>query len=262
MPNSEAIQTHPERIPLESLWVDVFPNRESFIARLIHEAQQPGLTHAYNVNINAANLAHYNPEFCRAMAKADIIFSDGAGISWGAQLLGYESFPRFTYFEWGPVALKAFADEGLKVFWLGSEPWIGPAYINYLDVNMPEHTVVGTFHGYLKNAPEAEEQAFKAINDCQPDILFVGMGMPLQEIWIERHRERLEAMNIKLILPQGAGMDYFAGKVSRCPQWIGDIGLEWLYRLGVEPRRLFKRYVVGNPQFMMRMLVQRFSKKS
>jgi N-acetylglucosaminyldiphosphoundecaprenol N-acetyl-beta-D-mannosaminyltransferase len=258
---SQPITLSPPRIPVESLWVDAFPNVESFVARQVAEAQTPGLMRFYHLNIHGANMAYSHPAFRDAMAQADLIFCDGAGIAKGAKLLGHPSFPRFTYADWGPVALKAYQQAGLKVFWLGGEPWVGPAYMNYLDEHMPEHPVVGTFHGYLTNHPEETRKALEAIAASKPDVLFVGMGMPYQELWITEHAEALASLGIKLVMPLGAAMDYFVGKISRCPQWMGDNGLEWLYRLYAEPRRLFKRYVIGNPQFMARMLWQKLQGK-
>ena len=89
------------------------------------------------------------------------------------------------------------------------------------------------------------------INNCEVDVLMVGLGMPLQEQWIE---ENWSFLNSSVALPVGAAIDYFAGEVYRAPRWITGIGLEWLARLVVEPRRLWRRYLIGNFKFFYRLI--------
>ena len=113
-----------------------------------------------------------------------------------------------------------------------------------------------THHGYFNKTldhPE-NEAVISAINAAKPDILLVGFGMPIQEKWIMENFDRLD---VKVFLPVGAAFDYISGNVPRAPRWMTDHGLEWLGRLIIEPRRLWKRYLIGIPLFFWRVLKQR-----
>lgn len=109
-------------------------------------------------------------------------------------------------------------------------------------------------HGFFDKGTESAEsrEVVAMINAAKPDILVVGFGMPAQEKWIA---ENLSQLNVHLAIPVGAFFDYLAEDVVRAPRWMTDNGLEWLGRLFIEPRRLWKRYIVGNPLFLWRILI-------
>jgi exopolysaccharide biosynthesis WecB/TagA/CpsF family protein len=98
------------------------------------------------------------------------------------------------------------------------------------------------------------ERVIRRVNDCHPDVLFVALGMPTQELWIARN---LEQLNVHAILPAGSMMEYVAGRKTTAPTWMAMNGLEWLHRLGQEPGRLWRRYLIGNPAFIAGVIVQR-----
>ena len=117
--------------------------------------------------------------------------------------------------------------------------------------------VIGTHHGYFNKTPghPQNEAVIKSINAAKPDILLIGFGMPIQEKWIMENYDRLD---VKVFMPVGAAFDYVSGNVRRAPRWMTDHGLEWLGRLIIEPRRLWKRYIIGIPLFFYRVLLQKF----
>jgi N-acetylglucosaminyldiphosphoundecaprenol N-acetyl-beta-D-mannosaminyltransferase len=117
--------------------------------------------------------------------------------------------------------------------------------------------IVGIQDGYFnKTAGSAENEAVvRDINAAHPDILIVGLGMPLQEKWLLDNWNQMDA---QVALPVGAMIDYLAHETRRAPRWMTDHGLEWLGRLVYEPGRLWERYLVGNPRFLLRVLVHRF----
>ena len=92
------------------------------------------------------------------------------------------------------------------------------------------------------------------INEHQPDILLVGMGTPQQEVWVERHFDEVDA---KVVWTVGALFEYVSGRIKRAPHWMSDNGLEWIFRLAVEPRRMWRRYLLGNPVFLHRVMEER-----
>lgn len=115
---------------------------------------------------------------------------------------------------------------------------------------------VGSHHGYFTRGEE--QRIVSLINESQADLLMVAMGMPKQELWI---LENFGALNVKLVMNAGSCFDYVAGSKHRCPGWMGRMGLEWLYRLLQDPRRLWKRYLVGNPLFLVRVILQKLERK-
>ena len=121
----------------------------------------------------------------------------------------------------------------------------------------PGLRIAGTYHGYFDKTPGSPENeaVLQRINAARPNILILGFGMPLQERWLLENWERVDA---NLALTGGAVFDYLSGELRRPPRWMTEHGLEWLGRMLIEPRRLWRRYVVGNPLFLWRVLLQRF----
>src|SRR5205807_8341367 len=106
-------------------------------------------------------------------------------------------------------------------------------------------------HGYFAMGSHHDDRVVEHINSCRPDILLVGMGTPKQELWVQRHADRL---NVDVVWTVGALFDFVSGRVPRAPGWLADNGLEWIFRLAVEPRRMWRRYLLGNPIFLSRVL--------
>ena len=115
-----------------------------------------------------------------------------------------------------------------------------------------------THHGYFNKTNEENEIIIKKINNFYTDILIVGFGMPIQEKWILKNMSKL---NAKVYLNGGAFLDWISGLNKQAPYWVTHLGFEWLYRLIKEPNRLFKRYIVGNPLFIYRVIKERLSSK-
>jgi N-acetylglucosaminyldiphosphoundecaprenol N-acetyl-beta-D-mannosaminyltransferase len=242
---------HPDRIWIDGLPVDPFPTLESFFERVVYEATQPEQRLFFNVNVHAANLAYRLPRYKNLLLNAHAVFCDGAGIVLASKILPGQPIPgRYTAADYLPELLKKLAEEGLTAYFLCGEPGVADQAMAILSRQVPNHTVVGWHHGFILKDAELEKRVLHKINDLNPDILFVGFGMPLQEYWLEEHRHEL---NVKLLFPLGATLDYLSKKVPRCPAWMGNTGLEWLFRLGLEPKRMFERYVLGNPAFLMRV---------
>jgi N-acetylglucosaminyldiphosphoundecaprenol N-acetyl-beta-D-mannosaminyltransferase len=125
-----------------------------------------------------------------------------------------------------------------------------------LKARFPDLRIVSTHHDYFDKTPgSAENEAvIEQINAVKPNILIVGFGMPLQERWLMENWDHIDA---NVALTGGAVFDYVSGELQRAPRWMTDNGLEWLGRLLIEPRRLWKRYLIGNPLFIWRVLKQR-----
>lgn len=205
-------------------------------------------------NVHAVNLAWSDPSHRDVLNRADLVLNDGKGVLLAARLLG-ERFPAdlngnvFT-----PMVLRLAAERGWPVFFLGAAPGVADRARTTLMRELPGLKVVGTQDGYF--APTDLGRVIDEIHESGARLLVVGMGMPQQERWLHDH---LESTGVSLGVTAGAFFDFEVGEVARAPAWMNKIGLEWLFRLIVEPRRLWRRYLVGNPIFIYRVIRQRFS---
>ena len=210
-----------------------------------------------NVNVHALNLANKHPWLRDALNEAEIVFCDGAGVIFGAQLLGQQIPERITYADWF-WQLGEFAEaNGYSMYFLGAKPGIAKKAAEIMIQRFPRLKIIGTHNGYFdKTSSSAENEAvIHEINSLSPDILTVGMGMPLQERWLHENWDKL---NVHVGLAGGAVFDYISGELKRAPTWMNNNGLEWLGRLAIEPRRLWHRYLIGNPLFIGHILGERF----
>lgn len=207
-------------------------------------------------NVRAMNLAYDLPWFRAFLNQSDIVFCDGFGVKWAAPLARQCIPERFTPPDWLARLAQMAAQRSLSLFLLGARPGVTRKAARRLTDAVPTLNVVGTKHGYFdKTCGSAENDAvIKQINAVKPDILIVGFGMPLQERWLMENWDRIDA---HVALTGGAVFDYVSGEIRRAPRWMTDHGLEWLGRLIIEPRRLWRRYLIGNPLFFFRVLRQR-----
>lgn len=210
-----------------------------------------------NVNAQMLNLAFERPWLNNFINCSDLVFCDGAGVLLAARILGFHIPQRITYADWMWQLAEFSAQNGYSFFFLGAQPGVADKAAARLKERFLGLKIAGFHHGFFdKTKGSAENEAvIEEINAVQPDILVVGFGMPLQEQWLLENWERL---NARVTLTGGAVFDYISGELRRAPRWMTDHGLEWLGRLVIEPRRLWKRYLVGNPLFLWRVLLQRF----
>jgi N-acetylglucosaminyldiphosphoundecaprenol N-acetyl-beta-D-mannosaminyltransferase len=207
-----------------------------------------------NVNAHCLNLCYADPALRGFFNAADVVFCDGAGVMLAARLLGRRIPERITYADWAWDLAAFAAAEGFSLFFLGARPSVAGAAAKRLKERHPELKISGVRDGYFDHSA-GSEAAVREINAAAPDILLVGLGMPLQERWLMENRSRLE---VGVALTGGAVFDYVSGRLRRGPRLLTDNGFEWLARLLAEPRRLWWRYLIGNPLFLVRVLRQRF----
>lgn len=203
------------------------------------------------VNINAINIARRNERFRGILNSSHIVYCDGEGVRLGAKVLGHHLPPRvvLTYWIWELCSL--FEEKGFSVFFLGSTGQYVREAVERVRQRFPRIKIAGSHHGYFDKQGKENDAVLQMIQDARPDVLIVGFGMPMQEFWIEENFDRLAA---HVILPAGSMIDYTAGRKGLAPRWMANHGMEWLFRLLQEPGRLWKRYLIGNPLFMVRIL--------
>jgi N-acetylglucosaminyldiphosphoundecaprenol N-acetyl-beta-D-mannosaminyltransferase len=208
-------------------------------------------------NIHSFNLCYKTPWLRDFFNGSDIVRIDGAGIRLGAAILGYATPPRMTWADFGWNLAEVAAKKGFRLFLLGAEPGVAKEAAEKLRERFPGLEIAGVNHGYFtKELGHPENKAvIERINREKPDILMVGFGMPLQERWIKENYANLSS---HVIFTVGAAFDYISGKLDRAPSWMTRIGFEWLGRLLIEPGRLWRRYIIGNPSFLLRVIGQKF----
>jgi N-acetylglucosaminyldiphosphoundecaprenol N-acetyl-beta-D-mannosaminyltransferase len=224
-----------------------------------HAAGGDGRARFLYLNVHAANLAFELPWLRTVYNTCEYVVCDGFGVKWGARLLGKRVPARLTPPDWLPNVAELAARCGFSLFLLGNRPGVPERAAELLAAQYPGLRIVGTQHGYFDKAPgSAENEAVvRRISVAQPQILYVGFGVPAQERWLLENWERLD---VNCGIAVGAMLDYVAGVTPRGPRWMTDRGLEWLARLVSEPRRLWRRYLIGNPLFFYRVLKQRFGR--
>jgi len=206
------------------------------------------------VNIHALNIAYEKPWFRNFLNESQLVFCDGFGVHLGAKISGQKLNYRFTPPDWIDSLCEVAVQKHFSMYFLGSKPGIAKLAAEKLMERHPG-LVIYNHHGYFNQAGYENDEVIKKINDSQACIVFVGMGMPMQEKWISDNIDKLSEVNA--LLPVGAMFDYVANVVPRGPKWMTNHGLEWLARLIIEPKRLWKRYIIGNPKFLYRVLLQR-----
>jgi N-acetylglucosaminyldiphosphoundecaprenol N-acetyl-beta-D-mannosaminyltransferase len=208
-----------------------------------------------NTNVHGINLAQRMPWLKEFRNSARITHADGAGIALGAKLLGHEMGPRVCINDFIWDMARQCRENGWSIFLLGAAHDVVTRAAAALKEREPDIRIAGVHDGYFaKQGPESD-RVVELINQARPNILLVGFGMPVQERWVRDNAERL---NVNVIMVVGGFFDRLSGTVPWTPRWMTDNGMEWIYLSLRRPRRFFERYLVGNPVFMLRVLLERF----
>jgi N-acetylglucosaminyldiphosphoundecaprenol N-acetyl-beta-D-mannosaminyltransferase len=205
-----------------------------------------------NYNVHTFNMSVQFPWFLEFLQNADIAHCDGLGVIYALRFMGYEvpQEYRVSYSILMPELLDYCNKNRRSIYLLGTKSQYLDAAIANLRQQYPNAEING-HHGYFDiDNEESSMEVVHDINRCKPNILIVGMGMPIQEYWVKRYRDRVD---VNAILVGGAVIDRMAGAVPECPDFLSNNGLEWLFRLAREPKRLMTRYLIGNPAFLLQV---------
>lgn len=199
-----------------------------------------------NANANLVVLSQTIGWMPALFLKADIAFCDGAGVQLAIRLLKGRAAHRTTPPEWIGGVLEALGPKA-SIFWLGGSPEAVAKAAQHYEERYGVRTA-GVQHGFFDMAKNSVENLalVARINSAAPSILLVNMGMPRQELWLWDNWDRLHT---GVAMTGGALVDHAAGHVRRPPRWVANLGIEWLVRLVREPKRLWRRYLLGLPVF-------------
>ena len=210
---------------------------------LVREGHQATVLY---VNVHCMNVHHTDQAYADILERADVVYCDGTGVRLGAWLSGQRLPARMTGADWIDDLCRLAVRENLRLFLLGGESGSALDAARVLEKKYPDLQIVGAAPGF-----DVDGDTIASINRQQPDILLVGMGTPTQEKWIDAHRAQLQ---VSVVWAVGALFDFVSGRIPRGPRWLTNHGLEWLCRLAAEPRKLWRRYLIGNPQFFWRVI--------
>lgn len=203
----------------------------------------------YYVNAHTLNLAVEDASFREVLAASDYVFGDGTGVRWAARVNGVRLRANLNGTDLTPALFARGAGRGLRYFLLGATPEQIAIAAETAKRLFPGWEQAGFHHGYVHEG-DASARVVEQINAARPNLLLVGMGNPLQEKWIDAHKS---ALRVPLCAGVGGLFTYWSGDLDRAPAWMRRLGVEWLHILRRQPAKA-KRYVVGNPLFVWRML--------
>lgn len=254
--NSKKLET--EEIPvlehrqIVGMRVDVTSYADA-TQRIIAWAQQHESKSVFAANVHMAMETYDDPTFAQIVNNADLVTPDGMPLVWALQALGSKNASRV----YGPAltldVCQAAAEVGIKIALYGGTTDSLVAFTDFLQKRFPRINIVCQISPPFRSLTMEEDTDYtNTIVESEAQILFVGIGCPRQEIWIAEHQGKIPAV----MLGVGAAFDFHSGRVKQAPLWMQKISLEWLFRLIMEPKRLWKRYFKHNPRFLIFFFMQ------
>ena len=222
---------------------------EDAASSLVKAARDRVETTVAFLNAHSINKAFDEPRYARVLSSATVRYADGSGIALAAKLFGCPLASNVNGTDLLPVLAAKVAQDGLSLYCLGGREGVAAAAATALKEHYPTLRIVGTGHGYFEPGSREESRAIADINVSRADILLVGLGLPQQDLWLARNRRSLLP---PVRLGVGGLFDFFSGRIPRAPKMLRNHGLEWIWRLYQEPRRMWRRYLLGNVSFVLR----------
>ena len=214
-----------------------------------------GMHTMHFVNAHCINVAAKDSEYRKILSQSEALFADGSGIKLAGKWLGTPIIDNVNGTDMFPLLCQACARSGKRLFLLGAAPGITQKVADWTKEHTESEVVAGYHHGFFTSAEESS--VVESINSSGADLLLVAMGVPTQEKWIARLRDRLD---VPVCMGVGGLFDFYSGSIPRAPKWMRSLGIEWVWRLCMEPRRMWRRYIVGNVVFIVRIAKIRFSR--
>lgn len=214
-------------------------------------------TAIYIVNAHTLNLATESREYLRVLNEAHAVFADGTGARWAARMRGVRMKANLVGTDLVPELFRSTAGRGYRYFLLGANAGTIEKAAEACARLYPGWRLAGFHHGYVQDDMDAA-RVIQQINSAQPHLLLVGMGNPLQELWIHRHHERIR---VPVSVGIGGLFNYWGGEIKRAPHWVRRHGSEWLQILIQQPHK-WRRYLLGNPKFLFRVIAHLPSERS
>jgi N-acetylglucosaminyldiphosphoundecaprenol N-acetyl-beta-D-mannosaminyltransferase len=228
-------------------------NYDELIQRVMDWAQDERSHYVCAATAHMIMEAYDSDEFRQILNSADLITPDGMPLVWLLRWLGGKEQEQVCGPQFTTVICEAAAQNQIPIGFYGGSPETLRDMVSNLKKNFPDLNIVYVYSPPYRPLTPAEDAAIsREIQNSGAKILFVGLGCPKQERWMAGHKNRFDAV----MLGVGAAFDFHAGRLKRAPRWIRKLGFEWVFRLMMEPRRLWKRYLKHHPRFMALVTMQ------
>jgi len=202
-------------------------------------------------------LSQNRPKFRQALNHATITTADGRAVAWACKYYGYSNAKQVRGADLTRLVCRMSAQKGLSNFFYGGTEELLEKLVRNLHQQYPQLQVAGTYAPPFRPLTPGENKAIlEIINASQPDIVWIGLGAPKQELWMAEHFQDLQA---SVMVGVGAAFDFLSGVKAEAPRWMQRVALEWLFRWATEPRRLWKRNMY-HPIFVAQVILQRLSR--
>ncbi|HWZ92226.1 MAG TPA: WecB/TagA/CpsF family glycosyltransferase [Polyangiaceae bacterium] len=244
----------PVRIRVGKLPIDVvdFAGALDMIDRLVRGGE--GGT-VYTPNVDHIVMAERNERFQKAYGAASLSLVDGTPVLWASRLLRTPLPMKVSGSDLVVPLMERAAERGYRVYFLGGAPGVADLARQKLEAALPGIQIVGIDDSRIDVSGELldTDEIVERIQNAGPDLVLVALGAPKQEIWSQARRALLKPA---VLIGVGASLDFVAGIQKRAPRWMSKVGVEWVYRLAQEPRRLAGRYLLRDPEFCWILLRQ------
>jgi N-acetylglucosaminyldiphosphoundecaprenol N-acetyl-beta-D-mannosaminyltransferase len=232
--------------------------RAELVKSLLHMSRPPFTACAvsYGIYAHCVNRAAREPHYLEALRSADLNYADGMGVVLALRLLGTpnERIEKSTSTDLIHPLAAGWAAEGRRLYLLGGRPGVADAAGRRLEAMYPGLVIAGTDHGFFQDGESPD--VISRVGQSGAHVLIVCRGVPVEQLWVAEHRHELP---VGLAMTGGALLDFLSGRVRRGPRLMTDHGFDWLFRMAREPRRLAARYLIGNPEFVLRVAWQRMA---
>jgi len=240
------------RLNIGTISIDLYTEREFVSELVLHALHGSATKQVVTANAQFYVLAGRSRRLRECIRKAEYVCADGMPIAWSCKKIAARKVPRIAGVDLVEAVCREGAADGLRVFLLGGKDGSAAATADVLQRRYPGIQIVGVCcppYGF-QCKQDSVAPLLDAIREAKPQVLFVGLGAPKQELFIEEH---IRPLGIPLAMGVGGSFEMISGKVERAPVWMQKSGLEWMFRLSQEPNRLWKRYLLGNVEFLWRM---------
>jgi len=234
-----------KRVKLYSIPVDVLTVNET-LGLVVDAIREKRLIHHTVINAGKISLMQSDPELYKSVVEADIINADGMPVVWASRLVGRPLPERVNGTNLMESLIELSHRNGYKIFFFGAREEVVKRVVDRYTKEFGPAVIAGYRNGYF--GPDDEEGIARQIRDSGANILFVAISSPIKENFLYRYKEILNSLNF--VMGVGGSFDVVAGLVKRAPVWMQNAGLEWFYRFLQEPRRMFRRYTIGNLHFV------------
>jgi N-acetylglucosaminyldiphosphoundecaprenol N-acetyl-beta-D-mannosaminyltransferase len=208
----------------------------------------------YFLNADCLNISLRDGQYRDILKSASLVLPDGIGLKIATKIFGGKMEEDCNGTDLSPLIMGKAAKDEYRIYLLGGREGVAEKAAKNISKQIAGIKIVGTNSGYFSE----DSEIISDINNSGADILFVAMGVPLQEKWIAKHRQDL---NPRLCLGVGALFDYLSGRIPRAPIFMRKIHLEWLWRIFIEPKRMFKRYIIEGAKLFWCILKYRLTAK-